>query len=229
MLLKFSISYLTYYVQFLLERSWVSLSLQAAAHYHKNSKQVMAIASLRIRWKNSFHECFKRKNTCISVAFLNCSNCHVEDKIKLLCFNARLTSRSKSPGNKLEPLCICESLSTMLHRLSKACNLSKGNTSIYLSISLNNKPSEAEVCTNGFADSITLIPSLYAKYLFTCIGTYKNTIIWVSIFLPLISQIMTLSLRCNNLASHCNVNSIWRAKVKANTLCFVIYLWSSYA
>lgn len=40
-----------------------------------------------------------------------------------------------------------------------------------LSSSANNNPSEARDCVESLPDSMTLMPSLYAKYLLTCIGT----------------------------------------------------------
>lgn len=43
----------------------------------------------------------------------------------------------------------------------------------YRSNSVNNGPSEPGDCVDSLPDSITLIPSLYAKYLLTCIGTYN--------------------------------------------------------
>ena len=43
----------------------------------------------------------------------------------------------------------------------------------YRSNSVNNGPSEPGECVDSLPDSITLIPSLYAKYLLTCIGTYN--------------------------------------------------------
>lgn len=43
---------------------------------------------------------------------------------------------------------------------------------VYLSNS-GNKPSDEELCSGIFSVSITLLPSVYTKYLFTWIGTYK--------------------------------------------------------
>jgi len=42
----------------------------------------------------------------------------------------------------------------------------------YRSISVNNRPSPGS-CVDNLPDSITLIPSLYARCLLTCIGTYN--------------------------------------------------------
>lgn len=44
----------------------------------------------------------------------------------------------------------------------------------YWSISVKSKPSEEEVCIDTLADSMTLIPSVNAKFLLTCIGTYTK-------------------------------------------------------
>lgn len=44
----------------------------------------------------------------------------------------------------------------------------------YRSSSVKSRPSEEEACIDTLADSMTLIPSVNAKFLLTCIGTYTN-------------------------------------------------------
>lgn len=57
------------------------------------------------------------------------------------------------------------------HNLRKENEKEDHLSNSYRSNSVNNKPSEAGVWVKSFPDSITLIPSLYARYLLTCIGT----------------------------------------------------------
>lgn len=119
-----------------------------------------------------------RKRTCIFIAFLYCSDQHVAHKNELLCLDARLGTWSEPISTKIKSKCVISkghdnfSCNLQIDREHRSIHKNgKKRAQLYLSSSVNTDASKGP-CTNGFADSTTFMPSLYAKYLLTCIGTY---------------------------------------------------------